>query len=331
MRRLLLPLLLASTVIAVPLGQAAATRTSSAARTSAPARVSEDPRDLSKATPESAGVSSERLKRLDAGLQRFVDEGRLAGVTTLLARHGRIVNANAFGKKNLNAPDPLQRDSIFRIYSMTKPITGVAMMMLYEEGKWRLDDPVTRYIPELAKLQVFLGENPDGTMKLEDARRPITMRELMTHSGGLGYILNPNAPVDKLFIKEGVLNPAAPLQTMIDKLAKMPLLSQPGTRWSVQHRRRRAGLSRGEVVGPAVRGFPQDATLRSARDEGHRVLRAEGEGRPSRAAAPRRHGRQAHRARTICRRTSACHLRVPPAAAVSTRRLTTTCASRRCC
>jgi CubicO group peptidase (beta-lactamase class C family) len=231
-RRLLLPLLLASTVIAVPLGQAAATRTSSAARTSAPARVSEDPRDLSKATPESAGLSSERLKRLDAGLQRFVDEGRLAGVTTLLARHGRIVNANAFGKKNLNAPDPLQRDSIFRIYSMTKPITGVAMMMLYEEGKWRLDDPVTRYIPELAKLQVFLGENPDGTMKLEDARRPITMRELMTHSGGLGYILNPNAPVDKLFIKEGVLNPAAPLQTMIDKLAKMPLLSQPGTRWS---------------------------------------------------------------------------------------------------
>jgi CubicO group peptidase (beta-lactamase class C family) len=225
-RRLLLPLLVVFTVVAAPLGQTAATRTSSTVRTS------EDPRDLAKATPESAGLSSERLKRLDAGLQRFVDEGRLAGVTTLLARHGRLVNVNAFGKKDLNASEPMQRDTIFRIYSMTKPITGVAMMMLFEEGKWRLEDPVTRYVPELAKLQVFTGENPDGTMKLEDARRPMTMRELMTHSGGLGYILNPTAPVDKLFIKEGVLDAAAPLQTMINKLAKMPLLTQPGTRWS---------------------------------------------------------------------------------------------------
>jgi CubicO group peptidase (beta-lactamase class C family) len=225
-RRLLFPLLVVFTAVAAPLGQAAATRTSSAAR------VSDDARDLAKATPESAGLSSERLKRLDAGLQRFVDEGRLAGVTSLLARHGKIVNTNAFGKKDLNAADPIQRDSIFRIYSMSKPITGAAMMMLYEEGKWRLEDPVTRYIPEFAKLQVFLGENPDGTMKLEDARRPMTMRELMTHSSGLGYVLNPNAPVDKLFIKENVLNPAAPLQTMVEKLGRMPLVAQPGTRWS---------------------------------------------------------------------------------------------------
>jgi CubicO group peptidase (beta-lactamase class C family) len=225
-KRLLLPVLLVFAVVTAPLGQAAATRTTSATR------VSEDARDLSKATPESTGISAERLKRLDAGLQRFVDDGRLAGVTALLARHGKIVHVPAFGKKSLSASDPMQRDTIFRIYSMTKPITGVAMMMLYEEGKWRLDDPVSRYISELAKLQVFVGENSDGTMKLEDARRTMTMREVMTHSGGLGYILNPNAPVDRLFLKEQVLNPAAPLQTMIDKLAKMPLVAQPGTRWA---------------------------------------------------------------------------------------------------
>jgi CubicO group peptidase (beta-lactamase class C family) len=191
----------------------------------------ENGRDLAKASPESVGVSAERLKRLDAGMQRFTDEGRLAGVTTLLARRGKIINFNAYGKKDVRAADPVQRDSIFRIYSMTKPIAAVAMMMLYEEGKWRLDDPVTRYIPEFAKMQVYVGDNPDGTMKLEDARRSMTMREIMTHSAGLGYVLNSANAVDRLVIKEQILNPAAPLQAMIDKLAKTPLMAQPGTRW----------------------------------------------------------------------------------------------------
>jgi CubicO group peptidase (beta-lactamase class C family) len=191
----------------------------------------ENGRDLAKAPPESVGVSSDRLRRLDAGMQRFVDEGRLAGVSTLLARRGKIVNFNAYGKKNVSAPEPIQRDTIFRIYSMTKPVTGVAMMMLFEEGKWRLDDPVSRHIPEFAKMQVYTGENADGTMKLEDARRSMTMRELMTHSAGLGYVLNQANAVDRQIIKEQILNPAAPLQSMIDKLAKTPLLAQPGTRW----------------------------------------------------------------------------------------------------
>src|ERR671920_1132396 len=104
-----------------------------------------------KATPESVGVSAERLKRLEAGMQRFVDENRLAGVTTLLARRGKIVHASTFGKKDVRKTDPITRDSIFRIYSMTKPVTAAAMMMLFEEGKWQLDDAVSRYIPEFAK------------------------------------------------------------------------------------------------------------------------------------------------------------------------------------
>jgi CubicO group peptidase (beta-lactamase class C family) len=106
------------------------------------------------------------------------------------------------------------------------------MMMLYEEGKWRLEDPVSRYIPELARLKVYTGKNDDGSPKLEDARRSMTMRELMTHTAGLGYVLNPNGPVDKMIIDAHVLNERASLQTMIDGLASVPLLAQPGTRWS---------------------------------------------------------------------------------------------------
>ena len=170
MRRLLLPLLLASTVIAVPLGQAAATRTSSAARTPAPTRVSEDPRDLSKAAPESAGVSSERLKRLDAGLQRFVRRGsaRRGHDCPDAAREDRPHDNGRQAERQPARRAPARRH--LPHCSMTKPITGVAMMMLFEDGKWRLNDPVSRYIPQFAKLQVYAGENADGTPKLEDAR-----------------------------------------------------------------------------------------------------------------------------------------------------------------
>jgi CubicO group peptidase (beta-lactamase class C family) len=191
----------------------------------------ENGRDLAKAPPESVGVSSERLKRLEEGMQRFVAENRLAGVTTLLARRGKIVHSSTFGKKDVRKPDPITRDSIFRIYSMTKPVTAAAMMMLFEEGKWQLDDPVARYVPEFGKMQVHVGDNPDGTMKLETARRSMTMRELMTHSSGLGYVLNQANAVDRKIIKEQILNTEAPLQVMIDKLATTPLMAQPGTRW----------------------------------------------------------------------------------------------------
>src|SRR5262245_31822243 len=104
-------------------------------------------RDLASAPPEAVGIAPERLRRLDAAMKRLVDEQQVVGLVTLLERHGKIVHFNANGRVDARRPDPLQRDSIFRIYSMTKPVTGVAMMMLYEEGKWRLDDPVARYIP----------------------------------------------------------------------------------------------------------------------------------------------------------------------------------------
>jgi CubicO group peptidase (beta-lactamase class C family) len=189
-------------------------------------------RDLAVAPPASVGVSAERLKRLDAGMQGLVDDRKLAGVVTLMARKGKVVHFAAHGKKDLGQPEPIAKDSIFRIYSMTKPVTGVAMLMLYEEGKWRLDDPVSRFIPEFAKLVVYTGENPDGTPKTEPARRSMTMRELMTHTAGLGYGLVGAHPVDKLFLKANVLDSTQPLATMIGKIAGLPLVAQPGTRWS---------------------------------------------------------------------------------------------------
>ena len=189
-------------------------------------------RDLAAASPESVGISSERLRRLDGAMKKLVDDKQVAGLVTLLERHGKIVDFNAVGQRDVKSGEALLKDSIFRIYSMSKPITGVAMMMLYEEGKWRLDDPVARYIPEFAKLKVYTGKNEDGSPKLEDARRSMTMRELMTHTGGLGYVLNANNPVDKMIIDGNVLNARAPLQNMIEGLSKIPLLAQPGTRWS---------------------------------------------------------------------------------------------------
>jgi CubicO group peptidase (beta-lactamase class C family) len=189
-------------------------------------------RDLASAPAESVGISTERLNRLNAAMKKLVDDKQVASLVTLVERHGKVVNFSAVGQLDVRKADAVQKDSIFRIYSMSKPVTGVAMMMLYEEGKWQLNDPVSRYIPEFARMKVYVGKNDDGTPKLEDARRSMTMRELMTHTAGLGYVLSAANPVDKMIIDGNVLNAAAPLQSMIDGLAKIPLLAQPGTRWS---------------------------------------------------------------------------------------------------
>lgn len=187
--------------------------------------------DLAEVDPAAVGLSAERLDRLDAGLQTMVDDGSLAGVVSLLARRGKIAFVDVAGVQDIESGRPMARDSIFRIFSMTKPVTGVAMMMLYEEGKWRLNDPVARYIPELASLKVHAGQNGDGSMRLEDPDHQMTMRELMTHTAGLGYVLNPRHPVNQLFLQKRVLNPLEPLDAMIGKLAEIPLLAQPGSRW----------------------------------------------------------------------------------------------------
>jgi len=184
------------------------------------------PTQPAAAGPESVGMSSERLAELRSSLQKLVDDGRFAGFVTVVARRGQIVSFDAIGYADAEARTPMQEDSIFRIASMTKPVTGVAMMTLYEEGKWQLDDPVAKYIPEFANLQV---PREDG--ELEAVATPMTMRQLMSHTAGLAYGLAPATPVDTLYRENNVMAPELDLQGMIDRLAKLPLAYQPGTRW----------------------------------------------------------------------------------------------------
>lgn len=179
--------------------------------------------------PEAVGFSSQRLERLHAVIERAVDQKQFAGAVTILARHGEIVDFKVFGKQDLATGTPMREDTIFRIFSMSKPITSTAMMILYEEGKWDPEDPISKYIPAFADLKVFKGVDSNGRMLVEKPVSPPTMRELMTHTAGFTYGFGDD-PVDRMYRAKGVLHSAS-LGQMVDKLATIPLLYQPGTRW----------------------------------------------------------------------------------------------------
>lgn len=165
----------------------------------------------------SAGFNAAGIAALNAEMHALVDQQKLAGVVALLARKGKVVNLDAYGRQDISAPTPMATDSIFRIASMTKPICGVAMMQLWEQGKWKLDDPVAKHIPQFAGLKV---RTADGS--LVDQASPMTMAQVMSHTAGFGtsarYETNALAATD--------------LQGMIDTLASLPLFSQPGTDWA---------------------------------------------------------------------------------------------------
>ena len=185
--------------------------------------------DMNPVAPESVGFSSQRLERLHSFIQGEIDQKQLAGAITLLARHGKVVDYRTYGLRDIATGAPMTKDTIFRDYSMTKPVTGVAMMILYEEGKWLPSDPVSKFIPEFAHLKVFNGFDANGKMLLADPVHPPTMRELMTHTAGFTYG-NGETPVDKMYGDLKVRD-AKNLQEMIERLARIPLLYQPGTRW----------------------------------------------------------------------------------------------------
>ena len=185
--------------------------------------------DMTPVKPESVGFSSERLDRLHAVIQEEIDQKHLAGAVTLLARHGKIVDYRTYGMRDMSTATPMTKDTIFRDYSMTKPVTGVAMMILYEEGKWLPSDPISKYIPEFAHLKVFNGFDANGKMLLADPDHAPTMHELMTHTAGFTYGDN-DTPVDKM-VHDLKLDGAKDLQERIERLAQAPLLYQPGTHW----------------------------------------------------------------------------------------------------
>jgi len=187
--------------------------------------------DLTVVKPETVGFSSERLERLHALMQQVVDEKQIAGIVTILARHGKVVDYRTYGYRDLEPKAPMPKDAIFRDFSMTKPVTGVAMMILYEQGKWLPSDPIAKFIPEFAHLKVYKGMDADGKMILVDPDHAPTMRELMSHTAGFTYGFFGDTPVDKMYRDEQVFA-SKNLQEFIDKLAKTPLLYQPGKGWT---------------------------------------------------------------------------------------------------
>ena len=192
-------------------------------------------KDLPSAKPEDVGMSSERLARMDKAIHAYVDAGRTPGVVTLVARHGKVVHLDAYGKADLASGRPTRTDDIFRMYSMTKPITSTALLMLYEEGRFQLTDPLSRFYPAFASVRVYAGSTPEGGMGLDSLKRPITIQDVFRHPAGFSYGFD-RSPVDKAYTDAGVME-SRDLSGFMEKMFKLPLLYQPGERWvySVSH------------------------------------------------------------------------------------------------
>jgi CubicO group peptidase (beta-lactamase class C family) len=182
-------------------------------------------RELPVVAPESAGMSSAKLAKVDGIIEELRQQKKLAGATVMVARHGKVVYFKTFGKMDLEADKPMREDTIFRIYSMSKAITTAAALILYEQGKLGLDEPVSKYVPEFKTLKVW---NADGNTA--PTREP-TIRDLMRHTAGFTYGIFGDSPVDKLYREANVLNKNEDLKDMCAKLGKLPLQYDPGTKW----------------------------------------------------------------------------------------------------
>ena len=182
-------------------------------------------------SPESVGLSSERLRRVDQHLMtRYIEPGKIAGALTLVARRGEVAWLSPLGLMDRERGVAMRPDTMFRIYSMTKPITSVALLMLYERAAFALSDPVHRYIPEWEQLRVYrYGRHPNFVT--EAAARPMTMRDLLTHMSGLSYHITERSLIDEAYRQLGLGAPAGTLRDMVLQLAGLPLEFQPGTRW----------------------------------------------------------------------------------------------------
>jgi CubicO group peptidase (beta-lactamase class C family) len=204
------------------------------------------------ASPDSVGFGPERLDRLDDAMQDEIDAGHYAGIGVLVARHGRLVKSARYGYQSLETRAPLREDAIFRIASMTKPVIATAMLTLYEEGRWQLDDPVTRFIPEFADLRVMQGDT------LVPLDRPMTMRHLMASCAGFAFLVpmgSTNPKVDAMYLAANLFDGTN--EDFIAKMATLPLEAQPGTLF-------RYGLQQ-EVQGVIIQrltGQPLDVVLR---------------------------------------------------------------------
>ena len=183
--------------------------------------------------PEDVGLSSHQLDRVAAWGQRLVDDGKLPGVTTMVARRGRVAHLHSCGKADIAAGAAMTPDTIVRVYSMTKPLTSLAVMMLYEEGRFQLDDPVSRFLPAFRTMRVAAG-GQRGKIDTVPAAREITIRDLLTHTSGLTYGFMQSTLVDALYRDEGIDFQTADctLGELVERAAALPLLAQPGAEWN---------------------------------------------------------------------------------------------------
>jgi CubicO group peptidase (beta-lactamase class C family) len=180
---------------------------------------------LTEVKPEKMGVSSKRIERISSLSEDYVKTNKVPGMVTIVSRNGKIVYYKAFGQRGADDETTLKRDDLFRIYSMTKPITAVAAMQLYENGKFHLDDPVSKYIPELEKLTVL---NKEGIVVPSEEK--MTMQQLLTHTAGFSYGFNPRDLVDQKYGKSKLWE-SKDLDEFAEKIAQLPLKFEPGTKW----------------------------------------------------------------------------------------------------
>ena len=182
-------------------------------------------------TPEQVGLSAARLDRVRKWMLGWVDSGKLAGMVTCVMRKGELAFAEVYGKSDVARNKPMRPDTIFRIYSMTKPLTSTAIMMLYEEGRFQLDDPISKFIPAFANPRVMVGGSR-GKIETVPAEREINFRDLLTHTSGLTYGFMESNPVDAAYrAKEGGVDfqtADTSLKQLVERLAQLPLIAQPG-------------------------------------------------------------------------------------------------------
>jgi CubicO group peptidase (beta-lactamase class C family) len=184
---------------------------------------------LPPATPEDVGLSTSRLARLGAVMRGEIERGRVPGAVALVARRGRLAYYESYGRRDPANEAPMEKDSIFRIYSMTKPIVSVAAMMLWEEGRFLLSDPIGKFLPELGTLKVAVSRGSE--MDLVDAERPITIQDLLRHTSGLTYEFRGNGPVHKKYMAEKIYSRNQSNADQVATLGRLPLVQQPGTHW----------------------------------------------------------------------------------------------------
>ena len=187
---------------------------------------SRNPEFMQLTSPVEANVSHTQLDRISGHLQTVVDKGHLNGIQALLARRNAPFYFASFGWQDKEQNILLAEDTIFRIYSMTKPIISVATMMLFEEGKLQISDPVAEYLPEFQQLKVWVDDQTTA-----DLQRPVLIRDLLTHTAGLTYGFDPDHPVDRLYKEARVLDRQVPPEQSLTRLCQIPLVFQPGTQW----------------------------------------------------------------------------------------------------